>query len=616
MDDGSLHFHDISNARRCIEVLKDRILTALVEDKSLAPTQIGVLAPDISLYAPYIEAIFPSYDADRTRLPDHLPFNVTDLPERNETPFLAAFEGLLNLPGSRFGRHDILQLLENPCFVPAGRDPLLPMEWREFVDFLNIRWGVNAEQREQAGTVDVKTGSWENGFERILTGYFHDEGDDTHILPFPNLSDNLASSAGKLMQLINDLNEHIRPLDGRTMELAQWVVLWERIVDNWIKTRHDTETDDEFDRQRIKNAFRDLLALADDLDGLSDYNDRLLSWTVFRSLLEEQLDSANRQRGRYLANGITCGSLKPTRAIPFRRIYVLGLDEGLWPGRERLTGFDLRDKVARTIDLSRESIARFALLEVIYSAEEHLSLFYTGRSPDRAEPLAPAAPVLDIIDHLGGQNAVAPITLRHSLLPWNAAVLTGTGPLATTAPLALKLSEELEKQWNPFTIPPFPSLPLVDSKEETVHWLELVSFLKNPVKYFYSRIMGISLPLAEPDNSEHDILEIPALDWYRWKAEAIEGNITALEHPDDFINTFHYRKTLENAVCSTRIIGLQTSLWKNETLALADQLARIVRKVFLHPRPVHYTWNLALNAPIVPILQNLKTVYCVFLPRK
>ena len=152
---------------------------------------------------------------------------------------------------------------------------------------------------------------------------------------------------------------------------------------------------------------------------------------MFRDMLNEFMGKSSGRRGRYLARGVTCASLKPTRAIPFRRIYVLGLDEGVWPERDNLTGFDLRGEYAGVMNLSREAVDRLALLEVFFSASEHLSLFYTGRDPKNGDPLAPAAPVQELLDHLGGGSEK--LIRRYPLMPGPRA-LEGGGPLSAGSP--------------------------------------------------------------------------------------------------------------------------------------------------------------------------------------
>ncbi|OQX28477.1 MAG: hypothetical protein B0D92_08700 [Spirochaeta sp. LUC14_002_19_P3] len=550
-NDGSLLIHDSPGIRRTIEILKDEILAALAQNPELAPTQIGVLAPDISLYAPYMEIIFPAKENNLGA--DSLPYNITDLPNRDEAPYPAAFNALLKLPGSRFGRGELLPLLENPCFAPA--DPARARQWKTLIDELNIRWGADEKHRRTSGAADTSTGSWAQGFRRILAGYYHDEEDSRTILPKAELPDTLAEDAGVLIQAVRELHETIWPLQGKTMSLREWTALWEKLIAIWLTPRREDpfSAEDENHRLRIKKALRDLNALSEDVNHLEDFANPRLPWPVFRALLDEIRAGETGRRGRYLARGITCASLKPTRAIPFRRIYVLGLDENIWPGRDALTSFDLREKIPRAIDISRASVDRFALLEVIFSAADHLSLFYTGRDAERGEALAPAAPVRELLEHLG--EGAEKLMRQHPLAPRGTAAPCPS-PAPETRPVPCGREEG-------------------EGDMETVDWEELAHFLRNPVRHFYARRIGARLSEEESDPEDCDILEAEYLRWHRQQAEAVRENITALENPENFIAALTRRCHLESAVSNTPLAAMQAEGWLEDAQSLAAQLERI-----------------------------------------
>ena len=567
-DDGSLSLHDVAGPRRSIEVLKDRILQALCDDTELAPTEIGVLAPDITVYAPYLEIVFPSLDGERSPKPNHLPFNLTDLPPANEAPFPAGLSALMDLPGSRLGRGAVIDLIENPCFAPTAGKPYLVEAWKSLIEQMQVRWGVDENHRRSEGATDARSGSWGYAFERILAGYYHDEGDAPEMLPLATAGDAAADDAGLLMNVVRELDEQIRRLEERVMSLREWTLLWERIVARWLVAGDG----DKAGRLTVKKAFRDLIALCDDVDDLSDFSDGGLPWSVFRSLLNEfRSKSPGGRRGRYLARGITCASLKPTRAIPFRRIYVLGLDEGVWPGRDFLSSFDLRESLPKSIDLSRESVDRLALLEVFFSASEHLSLFYTGRDPERGEALAPAAPVLELLNHLGegGEKLIR----RHPLAPFAPEALTGSGPLATGSPEALALARARRGISESPGVRAGPLPP--DADRDNVDWRELTRFLKNPVEHFFRRRLGAVVVGLEEDRDDGDVLEVDTLLWWKWRQHLIAADLDALNRPETVVRAFQERLALEAAFSQTPVGNLQAERWRKDAEALADQLKRV-----------------------------------------
>lgn len=573
-DDGSIAVHNCTGPRRTVEILKDRILETLAADETLAPTQIGVLAPDISRFAPYIETVFPARSESGEILPGHLTFNITDLPARSEAPYPSGFRTLTELPGSRFGSASLVGLFSNPCFSPSSRRPETAREWRRQVEDLFVRWGVDADHRSEEGAADTRAGSWDTAFERLLAGYYYQEGDDPEILPAFLAGDGDADTAGELIHTIRELDRDIRGLDKKVLSLKDWTLLWENITDRWLKPRRDgvEGEEDELDRLRIKAAIRDLMALDDDVDGLEDFHDAGIPWTAFSSLLDEMTNPSNGRRGRYLSRGITCASLKPMRAIPFRRIYVLGMDESVWPGREYLTGFDLRDRVPKSIDLSRESVDRFAFLEILFSAADNVSFFYTGRDPERGDPLSPAAPLSELLEHLG--EGAEKLISRHPLNPFDPASLLGEGPLATSSPEALAFAESLFYGRGR----PRESASALSEVEvpESIDWQELVRFLRNPVEFFYHRSLGAAGDTDREELSEDDALEAGFLDWWKWRSTHISADLEILKEPARLVSSFRDRMILAGSLSETAVGKLQEETLLEDATALASGLDRLI----------------------------------------
>ena len=569
VDDGSLTFLDAGSPRREVEILKDRIMTALKEDAGLAPTQIGVLAPDIGTYAPFIETVFPGLREDGR---DALPYNLADLPSRDLAPYPAAFALLAELPGSRFGRVQMGQLFSNPCFAPLCGKSDVAEFWKELMDRAHVRWGTDEFQRQEEGAVDLKTGSWEMAFERLLSGYCFDEGDLTTLLPLNLAGDGEADIAGELMRTLRGLSADFQGLEKQRRSLRDWILYWEIRMERWLAPRKEGEgaEDDERDRLTAKASVRDLMALVDDLANLNDFEDDTLPWPAFRSMLLETAGKASGKRGRYLARGVTCSSLKPMRAIPFRRIYVLGMSEGAWPGREFLTGFDLRDLVPKSIDLSRESVDRFAILEILFSAQEHLSLSYCGRDVERGEAVAPASPVLELMDHLG--EDAQRLIHRHPLAPFDSQALTGEGPLATISQEAASMAQSRSLH--------FPqsaqALPLDDPEIEELDWQELVAFLRNPLRHFYKGMLHAPLWEEEVDEGEEDVLEANPFDWWLWRRAHSEGDLSEFLHHEQMIESFAQQLDLDGAVAQTPARLLQQRRFAQDAQATAQCLEQMV----------------------------------------
>jgi exodeoxyribonuclease V gamma subunit len=62
---------------REIQALHDNLLAMFDEDPHLRPKDIVVMAPDIAVYAPYIQAVFATQPNERLRIP----YSIADDPD-------------------------------------------------------------------------------------------------------------------------------------------------------------------------------------------------------------------------------------------------------------------------------------------------------------------------------------------------------------------------------------------------------------------------------------------------------------------------------------------------------------------------------------------------------
>lgn len=174
--DRSLQFHLCHSPMREVEVLHDQLLDRLAADKSLQPSDILVMTPDMDSYAPYIEAVFGE-SAGRTRIP----YTLSDRSQIAETPIVSLFMQLLAQPGGRYPVDEIFALLEQPILhrrfgLAAGDLPRI----RQWLEAVAVRWGRDGSEREALGLPLTGQNSWQQGLDRLLLGYAL-PGDDARL---------------------------------------------------------------------------------------------------------------------------------------------------------------------------------------------------------------------------------------------------------------------------------------------------------------------------------------------------------------------------------------------------------------------------------------------------
>src|SRR5690606_5145544 len=107
--DPSLQLHACHTRLRELQVLADQLRGLFDDprfDPPLQPREVAVLAPDIDPYLPYLEAVFGRRGQD-----DAIPFALADASPLANEPLAEVFLRLLALPVSRFGLHEVLDLL-------------------------------------------------------------------------------------------------------------------------------------------------------------------------------------------------------------------------------------------------------------------------------------------------------------------------------------------------------------------------------------------------------------------------------------------------------------------------------------------------------------------------
>ena len=518
-NDESLKIVSTTGKWREVEALKNKILNLLDNDENLKLTDIGVLAPDINDYSHFISAVFPSSEID------NLPYNIIDLKGDEDSPFISAFLALLNLVGARFSRKDLFLLFSNRCF--AEKNGISSLEYNVWLDLcsnLNIKWAVDEEQKKELHVKGGRFNSWESGFDRVLEGIAITEEDNPLSAPYELFNESSNVSAGKLIHIIRSLNLDINTLAGVKLQLEEWVLLWESIMETYLKPSENHSIDTK-DRIRLKGCFRDILNMVNDLHNLDSLSSKLFDFFMFKSLISEFINKSGGSRGRYLTQGISCASLKPLRAVPFKVIMVLGLNEEVFPAMEDPLSFDLKEstfvKDIISIDLSRRSSDKYSFLEVFLSAREKVYLFYTGRNNIDNEILQPSPLINELSEFLdkyfinsNGGAYFESILEIEKLQPFDRDYFSEDSKLFSYNEKDFSLAEIYYNQEKLIGgKSEFEKIPM-ENEDSTIDLTlqDLNNFVSNPVKFFFNRTTGVYI--GDKEILEEDVNENIELDFF------------------------------------------------------------------------------------------------------
>ena len=122
------------------------------------------------------------------------------------------FLRLLALPVSRFGLHEVLDLLATPAIAEqAGLDAPALDRLRGWLHAAGARWGLDAAHRERLDAPRDDAYTWAFALDRLLLGHASGDDDDiAGVAPWPELEGGALDALDALIRLLRVLARHER----------------------------------------------------------------------------------------------------------------------------------------------------------------------------------------------------------------------------------------------------------------------------------------------------------------------------------------------------------------------------------------------------------------------
>ena len=510
--DRSVRFHVAHSPQREVEILHDQLLARFSADPTLRPRDVIVMLPAIDTYAPHIRAVFGQLQRNDPR---YIPFTLTDQGQRGRDPLLIALEHLLKLPDSRFAVSEVLDLLDVPALRARFgiRESDLPTLHR-WIEGAGIRWGLNAEQRATLGLPEgLEQNSWRFGLRRMLLGYAVGVGEGCDgIEPYDEIGGLDAALIGPLVALLDALDVACQVL-SQPATAAQWGERLHALLQVFFLAEGEH---DEFLLMQLQELRDGWLEVCEGV-GLED----LLPLTVVREAWLSGLDQGKLSQ-RFLAGSVNFCTLMPMRAIPFRVVCLLGMNDGDYPRAQQPLDFDLMASDYRPGDRSRREDDRYLLLEALLSARDQLYISWVGRSiRDNSE--RPASVLIgQLRDHLAagwrlagvgddpqaGEQLLHALTQEHPLQPFSPRYFQKGSALFSYA----HEWQLLHRQADEAALPE-PGLPPYAS-DEALTLTQLQDFLRHPVRHFFSQRLKVFFEALEAPTPDEEPFVLDALQRY------------------------------------------------------------------------------------------------------
>jgi exodeoxyribonuclease V gamma subunit len=509
--DDSLQIHQTHGPMRELEVLHNYLIGCFAALPDLRPGEIAVVIPQLENYAPLINGVFYRPKGN----PERLAYRIVPADQGN-SPEVRALRSFFDLSGSRLSRDEVLALLEQgPVARHFGFDSdalALLAQWLEAVE---IRWGIDAKHRKELKLPDFSENSWKQGLKRLLLGFaMIDEGLAPYqgLLPYPAMEGNAVKLLGQFLDFFDFLEQSLKILNT-TQTPTKWSQILPLLAQNLLKPKYT-----ELENWHL------LLEQLSNLDALAALGSEKVSLGIVRNWLESQW---SQRLWREIPQGlITFATPEQLQGLPFRVICFLGLNRGSLPRPDTDHELNLLAEDPQLGDPSLRRADRELFLDSLLSARERLFLSYTGRRVrDNLEqpPSVLISELQDTVQYLTG----AKLKIQaHPLHPFDPSYFKNNSGLISFSQNAFEEALALQ---GPRNTPPFidRALPAIRHAKAgdtrlIIQWRDFLAFFAQPSRAFLHQRLGLSLYTKEWQAEKSERFQLNALEIWHLRETYLE----------------------------------------------------------------------------------------------
>jgi len=399
----SLKINVAHNRMREVQVMFNEVVAILDKNPTTKLSDILITAPDIDDYAAYLSAVLDNESltkADGTTY--KLLYNLTGNRRHKSYKILETLQLILNAPYQLNVSYllEILMQAELQTNLDLSNEDILLI--KRWLADNHTHFGYSAADYARYGYQNYSVHSFKQLLTNLVLGaclntqilsaesglpLYHGFGAD--YVPYDNLDNAQISLANKLIDLIELLEllrtKFYQDVDNyRELKLAEVYALFSSIQERLIN-------DDE--ALLTSNKFSATLLQQD--------QELVLNLPMLNLLLTEYMANLNSKLN--LNGRICCASMQYMRNLPFKHVYVLGLNFGEFPSSFRPNQLSLLANEWYLADRNYNSEDKQAFLDTILAARQQLILSYIGRKETDNSAIKPS-PVLNLLINTLGQS--------------------------------------------------------------------------------------------------------------------------------------------------------------------------------------------------------------------
>lgn len=529
------------SARREVELLRDRLLAAFLEDR-LEPRDVLVVTPDLSTYGPLVASLFsePQRAGVRTapgeeefpgaseageRQAPAIPCKLAGLGLSQTNPVAQTLELVVAICADRVTAPGLLALVALPPVqrrLGLGGDAA--KEARSLLQDSGARWGFDGDDKAQVYGEPAHQNSVRFGLERLaVSAFVHDDasalvplrhGDARGDLRAPMPASGQVPIAGSLAALTTAL-EKTRAQWREPETPAGWRARLRDALDRFTAAVGS--------RAWLRRAVNDALD-----EVFIDDETVHLDVEAVRQALRARFELPLREKGAF-GSAVAIEPLRPRSLTPHPVVVLLGMNSGTFPRGRRVAEWEppLPEGVHDPLALQRQAFA-----DAVMAAGEDLWVYWTAREPKKGRELPPCTPVMELAQLLCPGRSVPEGWLeprgRHAWSPVAVGDASTPTTFSTATAAASRLLAEARAEgagWRVASpddaLPPW--TPSATDRELEVE--AFVGELLNPSKTFLYRRVGVYLSDLDPPLPDREPVELDHLDQWR-----LRDTIAAMVH--------------------------------------------------------------------------------------
>ena len=416
--DARIRFLACPGIRRETEIVANEIWSMLRDNEKLAANgkvarlrfhEIAVVIPDAAVddYMTHIESVF--------RKQRRIPIDRVSRTTSGASRVGEAVELLFQLPDGRFSRDELVRLLMHPALNGENGTRVDVEMWQRWSDALGIFFGADDDDLKDT-YIPRGLYHWDQAIKRLALGtmmtgqrggdpaFFETAAPASSYLPFEVAQDELETAA-RFMRTARALIADAIAISDARLTPRQWSLMLIEFVNAYIRPASAID-------EQVRDSFLEAIESV----GETELNIGQMSYKSAREMVAARIDDLESRRGQYSGRGVAVGSFSSLRSIPFKAIFVLGLNEATFPEREHREPLDLRTLKRAAGDVTPADRDRYLFLETILAARERIFFSYISRDAKTGDRLEPSSVIRELQYMLRGfidAKTLATLTVEH-----------------------------------------------------------------------------------------------------------------------------------------------------------------------------------------------------------